>query len=224
MKKIFVLIFFGLLLSGCVNINNSSYDQLIEDVALSDVRSQNTYRRGYKFYLPVGLNIEDSKEYNEVIKKDDLVFYLYIDLIGYLNKDDVALPQESSIYYKELVYGDKKGYAEIKKTENEKYLVEIVYNYAKIEVIVEEEDLNSTVTEAIIVLASIEYNDSFLSGLSEESLLSYKEEFVDIFNKDTTKDTTNFLKYEDELDIYNGTDSIPDYDMIKGSDWYGFVQ
>ena len=105
-----------------------------------------------------------------------------------------------------------------KKTENEKYLVEIVYNYAKIEVIVEEEDLNSTVTEAIIVLASIEYNDSFLSGLSEESLLSYKEEFVDIFNKDTTKDTTNFLKYEDELDIYNGTDSIPDYDMIKGSD------
>lgn len=217
MKKAFILIVFALILTGCTSIKNSSYDQILIEAINSDVDIQNTYRKGYKFYLPIGLYVENSKDYNEVIKNENETFYLYIDLIGYLNKDGITSSNSGGIYYKELVHEDKRGYAEIKNLDTDKYLVEIVYNYAKIEVIVEEAALKSSVAEAIIILSSIEYNDSFLSGLSEESLLSYKEEFVDIFKKNSTSDTTNFLKYADELDVYGGSE-VPDYDMIKGSD------
>ena len=139
---------------------------------------------------------------------------MYIDLISYLNKNEIDLEEmhENIFYSKSFINGEKKGYLKIKDYENEKYLVEIVYNYAKIEVIVDKAKVNKVIGEAIIILSSIKYNDSFLSNLSSESLLNYKEEMVDIFDKGDTKDKNNSLEYVeyDEEEV-----KLPDYDLIN---------
>ena len=214
MKRIVILGFFLLLLSGCVNVNKSSYEEIINAVAGSKREVYNTYRKGYKLYLPNGLYVYNSKEYNEVIKSEEETFYLYIDLISYLNKNEIDLEEmhENIFYSKSFINGEKKGYLKIKDYENEKYLVEIVYNYAKIEVIVDKAKVNKVIGEAIIILSSIKYNDSFLSNLSSESLLNYKEEMVDIFDKGDTKDKNNSLEYVeyDEEEV-----KLPDYDLIN---------
>lgn len=214
MKKAIILLLLLILVSGCTNINQSSYDDIIVDITSSDVKIYNTYRTGYKFYLPTGLYVVNSNDFNEVIKSDDETFYLYIDLISYLNKITPDYQVDDSLFYSRYINkGSNVGYAEIKVYENDKYLVEIAYNYAKIEVIVEESRIKKCLSEAMIVLSSIEYNDSFLLNLSEESLLNYKEENVDIFDKAQT-DSDSFLKYVDEYDG-SSEEELPDYDLIN---------
>lgn len=212
MKKIIILCLLLFLLTGCLNVQKSSYEDIIKEVTNSKREVYNTYRKGYKFYLPNSMYVADSKEYNEVIKTDRNIFYLYIDLISYLNKKDIEYSEEKNIIYsKSFKNGDKLGYLKIKDYKNDKYLVEIVYNYAKIEVIVDKSDVKNAVAESIIILSSISYNDSFLNNLSSESLLNYKEEVVDIFNKGDSENN-NGLEYadEEEEDI-----ELPDRDLIN---------
>ena len=203
------------LLSGCTNIEGSSFDTLLAEAANSDLKIYNTYRKGYKYYLPANMYVANSKNNNEFIKNKFDTFYMYIDLISYLGEKPLEYENKGETYYfSYLSLKDKSGYIAIKNTQDEKYLVEIAYNYAKIEVIVEEPHLNATVSEAMIILSSIEYNDSFLRGLTEESLLNYKEESVDIFKKGATTDSNKLLQY---IDDYDGTEDyeVPDYDVIK---------
>jgi hypothetical protein len=215
MKKIIILLLLVLLVTGCTNIGNSSYDELIREAINSDVNIYNTYRKGYKFYLPKGLYVEESDDYNEVIKSNNVTFYLYIDVIGYLSGEKSEYTTVDNVYYsKEIINGDESGYVEIKVTENNKYLVEIMYNYAKIEVIVEKSDINKALTDAIIILSSIDYNDTFLTGLDKDSLLNYKEETVDIFDKSSSQDS-NWLEYADVYDSDDDDGTTPDYDLIK---------
>ncbi len=213
MKKVIILVLLLLSLTGCISVNNSSYEEIIQSIASSKREVFNTYRKGYKFYLPEGLYVSNSKEYNEVIKNDQETFYLYIDLISYLNKNDIEYVEENNIAYsKSFKNTDKKGYLKIKDYENEKYLVEIVYNYAKIEVIVDKVKVKNVVSEAMIILSSIKFNDSFLSNLSSESLLNYKEENVDIFNKGDTKEKDTSLEYVEDDDEEM---KLPDRDLIN---------
>ncbi len=217
MKKKLTLILACLLTSGCININNSSYEQIIDVTINSDYKIYNTYRKGYKFYLPVGLYIEDSNDYNEVISSEKEKFYLYIDLISYLSKNEVEYEEdEENIYSQYITNDDKTGYVKIKKSKNNSYLVEIAYNYAKIEVIVEKNQIKNCMSDALVILSSIKYNDSFLNNLSEDSLLSYKEETVDIFNKIGGDDASRFLEWVEEYDASDEQDqNIPDLDLIN---------
>ena len=96
-------------------------------------------------------------------------------------------------------------------TENDKYLVEIMYNYAKIEVIVDEGDINKAMLSAISILKSIVYNDSVIANLLEDNVLNFAEEEFDIFNNDSNDDyieigTDDFQPIEEE---------IPDTDLIN---------
>lgn len=214
MKKILILLLPILIITGCTDIKNSSYETLLNETANSSLEVFNTYRNGYKFYLPSSMYVYKSRDYNEVIKNKFDTFYLYIDLISYLSKTPIEYTNGGENYYfSNLSKDDKTGYIVIKITQNDKYLVEIAYNYAKIEVIVEETRIKSTISEAMTILSSIEYNETFLKSLTEESLLSYKEETIDIFKKGET-DATPFLKYVDE---YDGPDDsqVPDYDLIR---------
>lgn len=213
MKKIIILCILLLLVTGCLNVQNSSYEEIIGEVIKANREIYNTYRKGYKFYLPKGMYVANSKDYNEVIRNKEDNYYLYIDLIGYLNKNDVEMDKGSYVYSKAIESNGKKGYVIIQDYENDKYLVEIVYNYAKIEVIVDKDKAKNCVGEALIILSSIKYNDSFLTNLSSESLLNYKEEMVDIFDKGNKHENSNFLEYIDE---YEGNEvKVPDYDLIN---------
>ncbi len=213
MKRI-VLLLSVLLLTGCLNINRSSYESIIDNTIKSNKNIYNQYRNGYKFYLPKGMVVTDSTEYNEVIRSNKNNYYLYIDVISYLEKRDSIYRKETdnSIYSQSFANNKKTGYIEIVK-KNQKYLVEILYNYAKIEVIVKEEELKNAVSKAMVVLSSIHYNDSVLSNVSRENVLSYNEENIDIFNTEGKEDS-HFLTYDPS--IYDEDDTeIPDYDLIK---------
>lgn len=214
MKKILILLLGLFLITGCTNINKSSLKTILNETANSKLKIYNAYKKGYKYYLPAGMRVVKSYDYNEFIKSKEDTFYMYIDLISYLDGNPLEYTEKGETYYFEnLNVGDKKGYIVIKVTQDNKYLVEIAYNYAKIEVIVEDRRIKTAVAEAMTILSSIEYNESFLKGLSEESLLSYREETVDIFKKGETDDS-NRLQYVEDYDGSSEYD-VPDLDVIK---------
>lgn len=213
MKRLIIILSL-ILLTGCVSINKSDYKEIIDNTIKSNRNIYNTYRNGYKFYLPKCMHISDSTEYNEIISSDNNNYYLYIDVISYLEKRENIYKKKADgvIYDQAFSEGKKSGYIEIIEKEN-KYLVEIIYNYAKIEVIVGEKDLKSAVANSMIILSSIYYNENILNNVSRENVLSYNEENIDIFNTEG-KEESHFLTYDPT--IYDETDTeIPDYDLIK---------
>lgn len=210
--KVLTIIALTFLAAGCVNIRKTSYENIINEAINSPVKIYNTYRKGYKFYLPHGLSIKDSKEYNEIISSNKYNYYLYIDIVSYLNKKENNYKENGkSVYSTNIINGNKSGYLEI-NDKNGKYLVEIMYDYAKIEVMVDEDDLNEAVANSIIVLSSLHYNDNILN-LNKEDILGYNDENIDIFNSKSGSDKSNFLEYVEEYDPTE--EEIPDYDLIK---------
>lgn len=215
-KRIILLITI-ILLCGCVNINNSNYDEIIENVVNSNIKVYNTYRDGYKFYLPKDLYVEKSNGYNEVIKNDNSIYYLYIDVISYISHKSITHKYNSSNYYDtSFSKGDNQGFLVIKQKKN-KYLVEIIYNYAKIEVIVKEDGLNEAITKGLIILTSMKYNDGVLKNKDTSNVLNYNEKNIDIFTKKSGKENrSNFLEYVEEYDkAEDDEEAVPDLDLIK---------
>ena len=211
--KILSIVMLILLVSGCVNIRKSSYENIIENAINSNTKIYNTYRKGYKFYLPHGLSIANSKEYNEIISSNKYKYYLYIDIVSYLNKKDNNYKENGdSAYSLYINNGSKTGYLEI-NDKNGKYLVEIMYDYAKIEVMVDKDDLNEVVANSIVILSSLHYNDNILKNLERDNILRYNDENIDIFNSKSGKEKSDFLEYVEEYDPTE--EEIPDYDLIK---------
>lgn len=209
MKKRLILILpLILLVTACsiskININN--YDEVINKV----LKYNNTTRAnksfdGYKFYLPRGMMLLNKDDYNCIIRdKDNNKYYLYLDVVSYYHKvKSKYIKDDSSYYSKEINSKDKFGYLEINKVDN-KYFIEAMYNYAKIEVYVPKKSLNTAVLNISTILSSIDYNDKVLETLIGNNVLNYKEETFNIFK--TKKKTTNFLNYVKEYD----KDSVKD--------------
>lgn len=211
MKKIIIMFLTLVLLTGCTKVNDFSYNDMLQIFAGKTIRV-NTYRTGYKYYLPQGMQITNSKLYNEVIEDAYYKYYLYVDIVSYYNKVSKNYEiNNDAVFSNTLSYDGKNGYLEINLIENNKYLVEIMYNYAKIEVIVDSKDSKGAVLSAINILKSIEYNDSIIENLLGDDVLNFYEEEFDIFN----------VKGKDSNLIYNNDsnqtveDKIPDADLIN---------
>ena len=112
-----------------------------------------------------------------------------------------------------MYYQDKYGYLQIHNILEDKYFVEIMYNYAKIEVIVTEKDIRETVAYAIAILESITYNDTVLGSLMGENVLNSNELEFNIF--ETAKSESNYLEFVEQYDQYKNNDEVPDMDFIK---------
>ena len=212
MKKIIIVICFVFLLTGCTNIKNLSTEQIIDTVA-QESSKQNIYRTGYKYFLPRGLGIDDSEEFNEVLSDGKYKYYLYVDALSYIKKVENNYQTNNSSYYSKAINNkDIKGYVEINLTENDKYLIEIMYNYAKIEVIVSEMDINRVLLTSVNVLKSIEYNDNIINNLFGKDILNYLEEEFNIFH--TTSSDSTYIQIDDTY--YEEEDqSLPDTDLIN---------
>ena len=89
----------------------------------------------------------------------------------------------------------------------------MMYNYAKIEVMVEEKDINETVTNSMIILSSIEYNNKVINHLIGNGSFNGTETDFNIFK--TKKNESNFINYIKEYDKYEETEDVPDLDLIK---------
>ena len=198
MKKIIIIIFCILFITGCTNINNLSFDEIIESFS-ANVQVANIYRTGYKYNLPDGFSVMDSSEFNEVLKDEYNTYYLYVDIVSYYNKTNWKYEKnKKAIYSTPISYNHKNGYVEINLVENEKYLVEIMYNYAKIEVIVDKDNCNKAMLSSISILRSVIYNDDIVSNILGDNILSFSEEEFDIFRTHGNDD--DYIQIEDEIE------------------------
>ena len=211
MKKILIIICL-LFITGCSDIRKQSYDDIINNIA-TRANKDNVYRTGYSYYLPRGMQVADSTLYNEAITDARYKYYLYVDIVSYYKKvtKDYSV-NDNALVSKKLEYNDKFGYVEVNLLKNDKYLVEIMYNYAKIEVIVDKSNLNEAMLSIINILKSVEYNDSIIANLMGDDVLNFSEEEFNIFN--TKGSESNYLTVDKNASKEEDT-KIPDPDLIN---------
>lgn len=214
-KKIVLLAFFMcVVLTGCTPLQEMSLDDIIDNGTNRQVSVYNKYRKGYKYNLPKGLGVLDSTEYNEVIASSDYTYYLYVDAVSYYNKIiETYEENDVSFYSKAISFEDKYGYLEINEIDNGKYFIEIMYNYAKIEVIVDENALSESIAYAMTLLSSIQYQDTVLKSLMGEDVLSSNEVEHNIF--ETAQTESGYLEIVEEYGTYEEEEEPVDPDFIR---------
>ena len=203
MKKIVLLLCFMVLVTGCSvkSIQDDNIDSIVESVLTKKISLSNSYFDGYKYYLPRGLRLVGKKGYNAKIVSGKTNYYLFVDVIAYYNKVDLQFTPSDGYYSKELNFNNKKGYLEITE-EEDSYFIEIMYNYAKIETLVDKKDLNDAIINSCYILSSVQFNDKVIETLVGENALDYKETIFDIFGPH--RDSEGFVKYEQDYYEYKG--------------------
>ena len=210
--KYIIISLFLIVLCGCHTVKNEEIPDIVNNLS-RPINKINTYHTGYSYYIPKGLSVKEYSPYNEVLESNEYEYYLYIDLISYYNKVKNEYEANKTSYYSErLKNDDKYGYVEINLQENNQYLIEIMFNYAKIEVMVDEDDIKDALSYSVAILRSIEYNDEIIANLLGDDVLSFQEEVYDIFNT-TGSESSNYLKAIEE-DQYVEPD-IKDTDLIN---------
>lgn len=202
MKKLIWLFIIIFLCTGCtiVRIDTTSINNILNVILSKDNTLYNKSGMGYKYYKPRGVTYIDTDEYNETLYSNGNYYYLYVDIISYYYKKEFSYEKKNSsdnniIYDEELSYNGKKGYLLVTKQLDDKYLVEFLYNYAKIEVMAEKEELNEIILNATYILSTIKYNDEVIKINIQNDLLSQKEEQYTFFSPKQEK--TTFLEYVD---------------------------
>ena len=207
MKKI-ILILAVIILTGCTNVNNMSYDEIVNTIVSSKYEIYNENRSGYKYYTPSNISSSNTIDYNEILEDDTYRYYFYVDVISYYNRVIESYEVDNNAFYSKAInYQDKFGYIEINEVSNNKYLLEIMYNYAKIEVIVDKYDLSKAISNSLIILSSVKYNSEILETIVGENILTSKEIEFNIF--ETKKTESNFLEVEAN-NIYVEEENDPD--------------
>lgn len=198
MKKIIVLLGAIVLFTGCtiVRIDTQNMDNTINVVLSKDNKLYNRIGKGYKYYVPRGVNYIDTNELNEKLYSDGNYYYLYIDAISYYHKKKYQFKENKNAYYsKKINQNGKEGYLEINKQGNQ-YFVEFMYNYAKIEALVPKKDLNVVILNASYILSTVKFNNNVIKLMLNETYFINKEEKYDIFT--SKKETKNVLEYESD--------------------------
>ena len=150
--------------------------------------------------------------FNEKINSNDYTYYLYLDVVSFNSKKQDKINKKCDINY-EFKQNNSEGFLCVNNINNE-YLVEIVYNYAKIEVKVAKNDLNEAINNGIIILSTIKYDSDLISKMIGESKLDGSEETLNIFKDTKSKD--DFLDVVEEYDNYDDSQNkVPDYDVIN---------
>ena len=199
MKKILLLGLAALILTGCtiVRIDTTSIDNILNVVLSKENTLYNRVGRGYKYYVPRGVTYIDSSGSNDKIYSNGVYYYLYLDEISYYYQKSLDYKEDDSKYYSRKIDNDGNlGYLEITK-QDDLYLIEFVYNYARIEALVPEEDINDTVLNSSYILSTIKYNSNIVKLSLEDDFLQNKEEKYDVFSA-KNQDDDSFLRYEEE--------------------------
>lgn len=219
MRKVLLLLLMVIMLSGCSvkRVDKYDYKQILTKVLQLDVKLSNKVGNGYKYYAPKGVVRLDSKMYNDVLKSQNRIYYLYVDVVSYYYKTDIDYKVSNKNYYSALInYKDKTGYIDIKKIKDKLY-IQMVYNYAKIETYVKEDELNSAILDLSYILSSVEFNDSLLKKMYESGSLEAKEEVYKLF-EDKGREG-NFLEFIKKYDKYDGSEeNIEPEEEIKVKD------
>lgn len=204
MKKISIILLLMICVTtGCtaVRIKTDSIDNIIAVVLSKENTLYNRIGKGYKYYIPRGVSYIDTNELNDKLYSEGNYYYLYIDAVNYFYKNKVNYEEKEDIYYSKKIEGDKEGYLEIIE-KDDKYLINFVYNYAKIESVVDEKDINKVVLNASYILSTVKFNDNIIALMLNEDYFTKKEEQYRDFSKGALDDAEeteekHFLEYDD---------------------------
>lgn len=210
MKKILILVFILILCTGCIRVDNSDNKDIIIDKILENKLASNTTSRGYKYYLPFGVEKEYDKDYNQKFKLNNDYIYLYVDVVSYYYQNTINFNEKNDydVYYYHKI--SNNGYVKITK-ENDLYFVKIIYNYAKIEAYTEEKNIGKVLANSMIIINSIDYNDNLIKNILEND---YNLGVEKDYKIDKPSDATSrFNEYLSEYVQYEetGISELPDY-------------
>ena len=199
MKKI-ILIICLLFLCGCsvVRIDTKNIDNIIGVVLSKDNTLFNQVGKGYKYYVPRGVSYIDTSTYNDVLYSNGNYYYLYIDIVSYYYNTNKEYQLDDKAYYSKVInVNNKSGYLEINKQDDGKYFIEFMYNYAKIEVIADYDEINNIVLNASYILSTVKFNNNVIKNVLDDEFLNAEEKY-DIFT--SKKETNDFLKLEEGVE------------------------
>lgn len=184
-------------ITGCtmVRIDTTEIDNIVSIVLSKDNSLYNHIGKGYKYYIPRGVTYIDTIEFNDKLYSDGNYYYLYIDAISYYYQRDVKhVKSDDSYFYMDIDINGKKGYIDIVQS-NDKYLVDFMYNYAHVESLVEEEDINSVILNSSYILSTVKFNNDVIRIMLNEDYFKYKEEKFQLF--ENVEENENFLEYSE---------------------------
>ncbi|MCI9586248.1 MAG: hypothetical protein HFH45_06430, partial [Bacilli bacterium] len=133
-KKSIIICLLVFILSGCtiVRIDTTSIDNIVNVILSKDNTLYNRVGIGYKYYVPRGVTYIDSSESNDKLYSNGVYYYLYLDEVNYYYKNVLKFKPDKSKYYSKRINNNNNiGYLEITQ-KKDLYLIEFVYNYAKI--------------------------------------------------------------------------------------------
>ena len=185
----------------------------------SDVEIYNVHFDGYKYFVPKGLKFLNKEEYNAIFTdRYNNKYYLYVDAISYYHKTKNTYMIDEKIHYSnKLEYNDKTGYINIEEIDG-KYFVQFMFNYAKMEAYVPEEDLTTVVNNMCLVLRTVKFNDDVVESLIGDNVLSYQEENFTLF--DTESSNVDFLEVVQDSGSTSEKDDFESDEEIKLDESY----
>ena len=223
MHKRFILIIILLVfvLTGCTT--KKVEDLTIEDALALGLTSNadlyNTNNIGYRYYLPRGFTVEEDRDNIQILKSDEVEYFLNVDLVSYYNKTAITRSETTDNAYKYLPINlnNKTGFLEITQN-NDYFLIKMVYNYAIIEAQVKESQVNSSIVNMAYIVSSIKFNDFVINNKFGEDVLELKESVYKIFAPAQKKEETKtYAYYLEQYNEYKGdiNTQIQDPDVIN---------
>jgi hypothetical protein len=211
MKRLFALLILIFLSTGCSikRIDNKDINIILDNILTKNIQLSNTNDRGYSYYLPQSIRLDDSNDYNKKLYTDGNYYYLYIDTISYYYKTNINYKINKQAYFSKIIdYNNKTGYIEITKYKN-KYFIQLMYNYAKVETIVPKEKINNTVANICYILSTLKFKDNIIETYLGENVLDYTEEKFEVLKPKNEKKL-----YLDYVDLNNTYNELPDEEQI----------
>lgn len=189
MKRIVILFSLMFVLTGCnflgmsvVRMKTDNIDNILNVVLSKENDLYNKTGKGYKYYKPMGVASLNVNGYNERLYSNGNYYYLYVDINAYYYKKEINYVEDPNLYYsRKIDMNGKQGYLQISEKKDNMYFIEYVYNYSRIEALVEKEDINRVVLDATYILSSIKYNGNVIRLEETEEFISNVEEQYDKF-------------------------------------------
>lgn len=218
-KKIILLILIVfVLVTGCsvTTLDSADYSHNVDAILSTEKgKAYNTYFEGYKYYLPKELKFLEKEEYNSILlDRHGNRFYLYVDAISFYYKEKSNYDIDKNAYFsKKLDYNNIDGYLQIDEIDG-KYLIQYMYNYAKIETYVDKDEINDSIVSMSYLLRSIKFNRKIIASfLSNE--LSYQDEEYNLFDDSSEHESFLDVVYKNEDKAYK---EAVDEEKIKLTD------
>jgi len=204
MKKIIIILCMFLLV-GCSNnnINSMTLEEIVKTSIESNNKLYNVNSRGYKYYLPTEFTLQKDDDFIQVLLSHNTKYYLNIDIVSYYYKNTMVSEHDFDDYeYFTFSNGDKNGYLKIRKN-NDYFFVELCYNYAIIDVEVEEDEIRYAVSRSISILKSIKYNELVIEKYINDNDLDSSETVYKIPEPKNKDESRNILQYIEEYEEDN---------------------